>query len=180
MPTHSDGVAGLGFLELVQMHYFPLTFAISAILSSQFAEELSSGTMVFENLYYLAPAVIILCGILVIWPLLIFCPKLLRCRVTGMSDYMVMASDYVYAFDGKWIRHKQGRDEPLLGTPDLQSLADLTNSLNVVRGMRIAPVGTMLLREIGASALLPMLPLLLFRYPIEKLLTGLIRMLTGS
>jgi hypothetical protein len=80
----------------------------------------------------------------------------------------------VSAFERKWIRNEDPQ-EPLLGTPDLQSLADLTNSVTVVRKMRLAPVSVRLLAAIGAAALAPMLPLLLFDYPFTKLVQMLLR-----
>ena len=51
MPTHSDGVAGSGFLELVHSCFIPLVLAISAVQSASFAEEISLGTMTFEAIY---------------------------------------------------------------------------------------------------------------------------------
>ena len=51
--------------------------------------------------------------------------------------------------------------DPLLGTADLQSLADLSNSVGIVRNMRWVPVSTRLLITVVIAALLPMLPLLL-------------------
>ena len=53
VPTHSDGVAGLGYLEIVHENFAPLVLAISAVYSGQFAEAISSGTMAFETLYSL-------------------------------------------------------------------------------------------------------------------------------
>jgi hypothetical protein len=62
------------------------------------------------------------------------------------------------------------RGEHLLGTSDLQSLADLSTSVDIVRNMRIAPASLRLLTDLAIAASLPMLPLLLFKY----LLAGLI------
>ena len=61
----------------------------------------------------------------------------------------------------------------LLGTADIQSLADLSNSVNIVRNMRWAPVSTRILIGFAVAALLPMLPLLLLKYPIAELATKL-------
>jgi hypothetical protein len=53
-----------------------------------------------------------------------------------------------------------------LGTSDLQSLADLSDSVGIVRNMRWVPVSTRLLMAVVIAALLPMLPLFLFKYHI--------------
>jgi hypothetical protein len=92
---------------------------------------------------------------------------------------MEFASNYVSDFDGKWLAFGSGRGELLLGTPDLQSLADLSNSLNVVRNMRVVPVNLGLLRDFAIVALLPFLPLLLLKYPIAELAQKFIARLAG-
>jgi hypothetical protein len=84
-------------------------------------------------LYSSIAMVMLLAAVLFIGPLFIFARKLYICRWTGMSEYMAMASRYVKAFDRKWIRNEQATGASQLGTSDLQSLADLTTSLNVVR-----------------------------------------------
>jgi len=190
IPIHSDSTAGLVYLEVVHEHFAPLAIAISAVLSASFAEDISSGTMAFEALYRLIPMVLLLDAAMFICPLFIFTPKLWACRITGLREYMGMAFRYVDAFDRKWIRnmdmygHKWIRDEEAsgedqLGTADLQSLADLTNSVNVVRGMRWIPAGRRLISGLAASAILPLLPLLLFKYPVTELAEKLFSALSG-
>lgn len=179
VPTHPDGEGGLGFLEIVHEHFTPLAFSISAILSASFAESLSTGTMAFEALYRMIPMTLLLVTALFIGPLLLFSTKLWRCRITGWSAYMAMASRYVEAFDRKWIRNGTASGDDQLGTADLQSLADLTNSVNVVRDMRLIPAGQRLVLALAASVMLPMLPLILFKYPIDQVAMRLFETLTG-
>jgi hypothetical protein len=179
IPTHSDGMAGLGYLEIVQENFTPLVVAISAVCAAQFAEEISRGTMAFETLYRIAPMVVLLVAALFIAPLSIFSCKLWICRVTGMSEYMGMASRYVNAFDSKWIRAQNVSGESQLGTADLQSLADLTNSLNVVRGLQWIPAGRRLIMELAASAIVPLLPLLFLKYPVDQVAAQLFQAVTG-
>ena len=179
IPTHSDGAAGLGCLEVVQEHFAPLVLAISAVLSGSFAEEVISGTMAFETLYSLILMVLLVIAVLFIGPLFMFSRKLWVCRVTGLSEYMAMASRYVDAFDRKWIRDEQASGESQLGTADIQSLADLTNSVNVVRGMRWVPFSTRLVAALAMAVLVPILPLLLLKYPVDQLAVRLFQMLTG-
>jgi hypothetical protein len=179
MPTHPDGAAGLGYLEVVQEHFIPLVLAISAVLSASFAEDISSGTMVFEVLYHLIPVVLLLNAVLFICPLLIFFRKLWVCRVTGLNEYMVMAHRYVDAFDRKWLRDESATGESQLGTADMQSLADLTNSVNVVRHMRLIPASRRIMMELAVSAMLPLLPLFLLKYPVTELAEKLFKILSG-
>jgi len=180
IPTHPDSAGGLGYLEVVQEHFTPLAGAISAVFSASFAEGIFSGTMAFETLYRLIPMVLLLNAVLFLGPLFLFSAKLWICRITGWSEYMRMASRYVNNFDRKWIRGENVSGEPLLGTPDMQSLADLTNSVNVVRNMRIIPAGQRLMVQLAASAILPLVPLLFLKYQVDQLAVRLFQMLTGQ
>jgi hypothetical protein len=179
IPIHSDGAAGLGYLETVHATFAPLALAISAVCSAGFAENISSRTMTFDSLYSSIPMVLLLNAALFIGPLFIFSRKLYICRWTGLSAYMAMASRYVNAFDGKWIRSKQASGESQLGTPDLQSLADLTNSVNVVRRMRAVPFSRRLLMDYAVCVILPLLPLLFLRYPVSQLAAQLFHIVSG-
>ena len=96
-----------------------------------------------------------------------------------MSDYVVFAARYVNDFEKKWLNAAAVPAEPLLGTSDLQSLADLSSSVGIVRNMRWVPVSTRLLIAVVIAALLPMLPLLLFKYPIAELVQRVLNKLAG-
>jgi hypothetical protein len=82
-------------------------------------------------------------------------------------------------FEKKWLNAAAIPAEPLLGTADLQSLADLSNSIGIVRNVRWVPVSTRLLVTVVIAALLPMLPLLLFKYPIAELVQRVLSKLAG-
>lgn len=179
LAIHSDGAAGLGYLAYVHEEFAPLAAATSAIYAAQFAEAIASGTMAFERLYSLAPMVVLLAAVLFVLPLLLFFKKLYQCRWSGMSGYMTMASHYVDAFDRKWMGNSRPPAEELLGTADLQSLADLTNSLNVIQNMKLAPVSQRLLVVLAVHVVLPLLPLLLFKFPAAELATRLFQMIAG-
>ena len=100
-------------------------------------------------------------------------PQLAQAKRTGNREYGTLAQRYVREFDAKWLRGGASADEPLVGSGDIQSLADLGNSLEVVRGMRIAPVTKEMIRRLGAAALAPLVPLALTMMPLEELLKRL-------
>ena len=108
-----------------------------------------------------------------------FSRKLYICRWTGLSEYMAMASRYVNAFDGKWIRHEKATGESQLGTADLQSLADLTNSVNVVRGMHAVPFSRRLVVDHAVCVILPLLPLLFLKYPVSQIAAQIFHIVSG-
>lgn len=169
IPTHPDGAAGLGYLEVVHCHFTPLVFALSSVQAAMLAEEISFNHMEFAAIYPPILFVLILNALLFLGPLFIFAPRLWACKVKGLDEYMILSSEYVKDFDTKWLRNKTSTQDQLLGTPDLQSLADLNNSISVVRNMRWVPISLPLLVTLISAALVPMLPLLLLKYPMTEL-----------
>jgi hypothetical protein len=64
--------------------------------------------------------------------------------------------------------------EPLLGSADVQSLADLANSFNVISSMRIVPISLAQVLVLVAAAALPALPLALFVVPLDELILKIV------
>ena len=65
-----------------------------------------------------------------------------------------------------------------MGSADIQSLADLANSFEVIRTMRMAPVALQDIIRLALAALVPIAPLALTVMPLEDLLKlafGLLR-----
>jgi hypothetical protein len=179
VPTHPDRAGGLGFLEVVHTEFIPLVLAISVTQSASLAQDIALGGMTFDAIYPGVASVLLVDVVLFIGPLLIFFHKLWSCKVKGLSDYGALAERYVNEFDRKWLCADPTPGEPLLGTADIQSLADLSNSVRVVREMRLVPVSPSILMYLTVAALLPLLPLVLFKYPISELLAKFFDRLSG-
>jgi hypothetical protein len=58
----------------------------------------------------------------------------------------------------------------LLGTGDIQSLADLGNSYQVIREMRIVPFGLQDISRLAIATAAPLSPLLLTMFSFEELI----------
>lgn len=177
-PDHPDRAGGLGYLEIVHTRFATLALAISIIVSATFAEDIASGKTSLNAIYPALLVTLFIDIVLFVSPLCVFAFKLRACQEKGLRDYTALSSRYVRVFDQKWIRG-EGPQEPMLGTPDLQSLADLSNSVTVVRNMRLAPISMRLFVIIGVAALTPMALLLLFDYPLTQLAQILLRKLAG-
>jgi hypothetical protein len=176
--AHPDGAGGLGYLETVHTRFAPLAMAISLTVSATFAEEIAVGGDTLSDILPALAATLILNVALFLGPLCLFLFKLRACQEKGLREYAVLGARYVHAFERKWLTNAPN-EEPLLGTADLQSLADLGNSVEVVRKMRLAPVSIRLVATIGVAAALPLLPLLLFDYPLADLAKMLFNKLAG-
>ena len=109
----------------------------------------------------------------VVVPLLLFAPQLAQAKRDGLREYGTLAERYVRAFDAKWLRGTAPPVESLVGSGDIQSLADMNNSFEVVRTMRAALVTRDAVLQLGIATLVPLAPLLLTMMPLEELLKKL-------
>jgi hypothetical protein len=178
VPTHPDRVGGLGFLSKSLAALMPLAAAFGAMLAGLLADRIfHAGAKLPEFKMQIAVAVIVLVCLFV-GPLLIFTPRIAQTKRRGFLEYGALAQRYVREFDVKWLRGGAPADEPLVGSGDIQSLADLANSFEVVRAMRLAPVAMQDILGLAIAALVPIAPLLLTVMPLEellKLMVGLLR-----
>jgi hypothetical protein len=95
----------------------------------------------------------------------------------GLLEYGALATGYTQSFDKKWVRGNAPEDEALLGSSDIQSLADLGNSFEIIRKMRLVPFGLMTIRSLAVATVIPFLPLLLTVIPAEEIVMKIIRFL---
>jgi len=115
--------------------------------------------------------------LLVLGPLCVFAPQLAKTKREGLRAYGKLASRYVCEFDEKWLRGGASQGEPFVGSGDIQSLADLSNSFEVIRSMQFLPFGKQTVIQLAVVTLSPLLPLSLTILPLEDLLKRLIGIL---
>ena len=106
----------------------------------------------------------------VLAPLLVFMPLMARTKREGSREYGELAQRYVREFDQKWLRGGAPADEPLIGSADVQSLADMGNSFQVVQEMKLVPFGKDTLIQLAVITLAPVAPLILTMIPLGQLL----------
>jgi hypothetical protein len=170
IPAHPDLAAGLGFLSAAQAKYGIVVFAISSVIAAKIGEEILYGGASLVNYKFLIGGYVVLVLIVLLAPLLVFSPKLLLAKRRGLLEYSALANEYTQAFDRKWIRKEVPEGEQLLGSADIQSLADLGNSFGFVRSMRVFPIDRNGILPLIVATGLPMLPLVLTMYPLDELL----------
>ena len=177
VPTHPDRCGGLAFLTTVSRGFSLLLFVHGTLVAGTLANRIYyQGAKLAAYKFDIGVFVAIML-LLVLGPLTVFMPTLARLRRRGIAEYGGLATDYVRSFDQKWIRGVNPAEEPLLGTPDLQSLADLANSFQVVVHTQKVPFQRSLAVELAVASLLPIAPLLLTMIPLEKIAEGLLKMI---
>lgn len=174
IPTHPDRAAGLGFLAMSCSAFAPLLLAHGALLMGLIANPIFFGGMKLTNFMMEILGVVVFLLLIVPGPLLVFSPRLMQAKRIGLRDYGILASKYVRDFDLKWVRGAATADEPLLGSGDIQSLADMGNSFQVVRDIGPFPFGKDMIIQLIVLTLLPVAPLILTMIPLEELIKRIV------
>jgi len=174
IPIHPDLAAGLGFLSPAQAKYGIIVFAVSSVIAAKIGEEILYGGASLLDYKIIIGGYVVMMLIVLLAPLLVFTPKLLMVKRRGLFEYSALGNEYTEAFDRKWIRKEVPEGEPLLGSSDIQSLADLGNSFQFVRNMRAFPIDRNSILPIVVATVLPMLPLVLTVYPFDELVLKII------
>jgi len=177
VPTHPDRVGGLGFLAATSHAFIPLLMAHGALLAGNLANQIFHAGASLTQFRLEILLLVIFMVILVVGPLMVFAPQLAAARRTGLREYGTLAQRYVRDFDGKWVRGNGGADEPMLGSGDIQSLADLGNSFSIIQDMRVVPVTKQAMFQLAVATVAPIVPLVLTLMPLEELLKKLLGIL---
>lgn len=178
--THPDRAGGIGFLGSTVYGFTELLVAegaaMAGVLANRIFHEGRPLTLFTVDIAFTT----VIVAILVLGPMCVFTPRLLKARRQGQAEYGDVSNRYVRAFEEAWVVGKaeaEGRE--LLGASDVQSLADMANSYQVVVQMRPVPFSNLTALEVVGSFLLPISPLLLTVIPIEDLVMKLIKGFMG-
>lgn len=169
-PMHPDRMAGIGFLPLGTRAFSPVVVAQGALLAGATANKILFGGAVLTAFTLEIAAVATVVVLIILAPLLVFVPPLAAVKRDALREYGQLARRYVDEFDDKWLRGRAAPDEPLVGSADIQSLADLGNSFEIVNGMRTVPITRAAVVQLLTMTLLPLAPLLLTIFSLEELL----------
>lgn len=176
MPTHPDRCGGVGFLASVSRRAFaPLLLAQGVLLAGLIANRIFYAGAKFPEFKVEIIGLVALMVFAILGPLLVFFPKLAATRSAGLREYGTLAQRYVREFDSKWLRGGAPTGEPLIGSADVQSLADLANSFDVVKGMSVVPFTMPTVLQLAVTTLIPVVPLMLTMISVEELLMRILK-----
>jgi hypothetical protein len=175
--AHPDHAGGIGFLGHTTYAFGPILFAQGTLLSG-----LIGSRVLYEGqsiVSFEMEAGGLLCAMLlfIFGPLLMFTPQMERAQRKSSGEYGLLAHRYVFGFEEKWFRRGEPRMGELIGTGDIQSLADLGIACAVVSDMRIVPFKLVDLGRLAATTAAPLLPLALTMFSLEELLSRLIKIM---
>jgi hypothetical protein len=156
---HPDRAGGLGFLSTVTYAFAPLLPGQGVLLAGVMANKIFYAGAKLTDFKLELLVMVTMMLFFVLAPLLVFTPRLARTKRIGLAEYGGLAQRYVREFDQKWLRGGAPPDEPLVGSVDIQSLADLGNSFEIVKGMKPVPFGKDTLLQLAVISLAPVAPL---------------------
>jgi hypothetical protein len=174
---HPDRTCGLKFVLAPIDAFAFLVSAISVVAAASWLMPILNG----KPLQSFVPTFIIfvVTAIVVAWgPLLLFSRQIYNTRSQTYAAYTAFAHEYVADFRMRWLNPERHKSE-VLGTADLQSLADLGNSFAAPDETRILPLSGRVLVTLVVAALWPMLPLVIVVIPFSQLLAHLGKALLG-
>jgi len=175
--SHPDTCGGLGFLAEIQPFFGFIAFAGSAVVAGALGNAIAYEGATVSSLKFLIIAYCVLAIIVFAAPLLALTPKLAKVKRRDLYQYGALGTAYAEAFDAKWIQRLTPNREPLLGTSDIQSLADLYNSFSAIRDMKVVLIDKRVLASLALGAILPMLPMIIIATPTEELVRAVLRLL---
>jgi hypothetical protein len=177
IPTHPDRSGGLGFLGRSAYAFSPILFAEGAMLAGLLANEVLYRGASLLSFKWQACGVVIFFIVVILGPLSMFAPRMYMAKRRGLSDYGSVAQDYVESFERKWVLGRPAASEKLLGSPDIQSLADLGNSYGMVRAMNLVPFSLKDITRLAVVTSIPLLPLLFTIFSAEDIFMRVVKVL---
>jgi hypothetical protein len=170
VPTHPDQASGLAFVGEVQQYFTIVLFAFSIAVTGVLANGIIYDGIPLSHFVPVIVVYVIAAVAVFLAPIFVFFGTLWRTKRLGLLQYGSLGNEYTAAFHGKWISSLDRTREPLLGTADIQSLADLGNSYAFVRKMKLAPMQLYTPVYLVFACLIPMAPLALTMMPLAEIL----------
>jgi hypothetical protein len=176
--THPDHAGGLAFVSVGQRRFAVLVLAVSTLLSTSIAEEIFFKGATLRTFEPEIVAFFVACVAAITGPLIVFSPLMIQAKLRDWGKYGVLAANYTQAFDDKWVQRENFSREELLGSSDIQSLADLKNSYEGISQMRVLLPDRQTILVLLIAYVLPLAPLLATVIPLRQIVTELLKLLT--
>lgn len=168
---HPDKAGGLGFMTDSIYALTPFLLAHTVLLSGIIFNKMWNTGAELASFHVEIYGVLAFVILIPLLPLLFFMAKMANEKRMGTLRYDVVASRYVNDFSHKWLAADSKNASALLGSSDIQSLADLHNSFEISAKMRVLPFDKSAVIALIILSLLPLLPLLLTVIPLEKIIS---------
>jgi len=177
VPCHPDRAAGLGFVSGIVFAFQPLLVGQGVLLAGAMANKIFYAGAKLPDFKVELLGWVTMMVLFVLAPLLVFIPLLARTKRDGTAEFGAFAQSYVRDFEHKWLRGGASPEQRPLGSADIQSLADLSNSYEVVKGIKLVPLSKQAVLQLAVISLLPVAPLLLTVIPLGELVDRFLKII---
>jgi hypothetical protein len=177
IPTHPDRAAGLGFVGEALTPISIIMLAASSVLCSSIGTQVIYRDAKLQEFAFAFGFFVLVAIIAFLTPFAVFVPKLAATKRNGLMTYGALATRYTQLFDQKWVASEGLAEQELLGTADIQSLADIGNSFDRIENMKRFPVELRDLRALLVAAVLPAIPLALTQVSLKDVVQILTKVL---
>jgi hypothetical protein len=173
--SHSDEMAGLGYLNIVPLAFGVLSVALAAVFSSQIGESVAFEGAALKDFSYGVGFFVVLLPLAIFSPLLAYVPLLVKTKTREIYSFGGLVQYHNNLYREKWLEGRPPKGESILGAADNSSMADINGTYAMVTQMKVIPIRPWAVVEVGLLLLIPFIPLLGLAYS----LTEIISMLAG-
>jgi hypothetical protein len=174
---HPDRRGGLAFLAEPTWGFAIVVLSVTSVAAAVWAEQVTIDHLPLSADTLPLAEMAVVAFVVTFGPLFVFTKCMWSARFVALRQYDLLAVTYTRAFHRKWI---DGDGEGLLGTADIQSMADLGNMLGVLRRMTVVPFGWYDVALLVAALGLPMLPLVFAVTPLHQVLRTLVSVVSAA
>jgi hypothetical protein len=175
IPTHPDRNGGLGFLGGSAYAFSPLLAAFSALVAGLVASRIFFEGASLPDFKLEIMSLVAIGMMLVFGPLTVFAPRVMAEKRSAKRRYGKFAAEYMRGFDRRWLHEPPRAIEEILGSPDIQSLADLDNAYSIIKDIKPVPFSRDTILQLVWATLAPFTPLVFTMIPFDELLNRLIK-----
>jgi hypothetical protein len=170
VPTHPDGMFGLGFLQFTPRAFTPFILAISSVVASVWAHDVVYHGVRVETLWPAAAAFVGVMVVLQLAPLLGVLPVFAGARRQALEDYGALVARHGRLVHERWIEDRELSDTRLLEAPELGPVADTISLYDAVHRTSVVPIGRGTLVLVLAPVVLPLLVVVALQIPVREIL----------
>jgi hypothetical protein len=175
VPTHPDRAGGLAFVEKLPNAFELVTLAMSAVIASGWAHEITVHGTTLESYKLIAAAFVTLWTLFVLSPLLALAPALREARSRAVAAYSTLVGEQGRLVHRRWILREPVEDTPILDAPEIGPVADASTLFDAVKRMRIVPIGKTAMAKILIPLAIPMVVVAALQVPVGELLVKVVK-----
>jgi hypothetical protein len=174
---HPDGAGGLGFLGTAQVRFSSLAVAGSLLVCGACINHLLYTGASIKSLQLLLGGYVVGASALLLAPLLLMAPPLIRAKRHALSKYGILGHRAVSQFEQRWKRGAPADNSSLIDSGTPSALADFSAVYGTVAGMSVMPVSRSNLISMLLAAAVPLAPLVFFVMSLDELASKLVSIL---